>query len=87
MSFVTTNIRLEDAVYRRLKLQSAQTRQSLSQLIRDAVEQAYEWPRTHRVTPRAQRKDPLLHAVGICDTGIRDGAVEHDRDIYGPARR
>ena len=85
MSFVTTNIRLEAEVYRRLKLQSAHTRRSLSHLIREAVDRVYQPARTRRSFRSHRPRDPLLRLVGICRTGIRDGSVEHDRDIYGPA--
>lgn len=29
------------------------------------------------------KRDPFHRIIGICHTGIRDGSVHHDRDIYG----
>ncbi len=85
MSFVTTNIRLEAEVYKHLKLRSAQTRRSLAQLIREAVERTYTLPELSG-QGRRRARDPLFRLVGICRTGIRDGSVEHDRDIYDSPR-
>lgn len=88
MTYMTTNIRLEAEVYRRLKLRSAQARKSLSQLIREAVDHAYGGRRRGLAeSARPRRADPLFRTVGLCRTGIRDGSVEHDREIYGPPRR
>lgn len=84
MNFVTTNIRLGTDVYQRLRLKAAHERKSLAQLIRDAVAVVYgERPSSKR--SRSHRKNPFDGIVGICDSGIRDGAVHHDRDIYGIA--
>ncbi|MBI4353656.1 MAG: hypothetical protein HY595_00320 [Candidatus Omnitrophica bacterium] len=86
MDFVTTNIRLRSDIYQRLKLKSAHVRKSLAQLIREAVDQTYGGDRPmHQLTSPA-RRDALFRLVGVCRTGIRDGSVEHDRDIYGPKR-
>lgn len=82
MNFVTTNIRLGTDVYQRLRLKAAQERKSLAQLIREAVDRVYgERPSSRRV--RSRRKSPFDGIIGICDSGIKDGAVHHDRDIYG----
>ena len=85
MSFVTTNIRLETGAYKQLKLRSAQMRRSLAQLIREAVERTYQLPEP-RGRGGHRARDPLFRVVGICRTGIRDGSVEHDRDIYDSPR-
>jgi hypothetical protein len=84
MNFVTTNIRLGAEVYQRLRLKAVQERKSLAQLIRNAVDVVYgERPSSRH--SRTRRKRPFDGLVGICDSGIRDGAVHHDRDIYGIA--
>jgi hypothetical protein len=86
MRYVTTNIRLEAEVYARLKLRSARERKSLSQLVREAVARAYDGEGRSRGRPRAFRRDALFRLVGICDSGVRDGSVEHDRYLYGRRR-
>ena len=84
MQFVTTNIRLGAEIYHRLRLKSVHERKSLAQLIREAVDLVYgERPPSKR--SRAHRKHPFNDIVGICDSGIKDGATHHDRDIYGIA--
>lgn len=83
MQFVTTNIRLGAEIYRRLRLKAVEERKSLAQLIRDAVEQVYgEGPLRGRTRKTVQR-DAFFQLVGLCQTGRKDGAVHHDRDIYG----
>ena len=85
MDFVTTNIRLGADVYQRLRLKAAHERKSLAQLIRDAVDAAYGGPR--HVSPQHKKNtrqhDPFFKIIGLGASGIRDGAVHHDRDIYG----
>ncbi len=68
--------------YRRLRLKAAEQRKSLSQLIREAVDVAYGAP-GRRTTRREARHDPFVRIIGVCRTGVRDGALHHDRDIYG----
>ena len=83
MQFVTTNIRLGMEVYQRLRLKAVQERKSLAQLIREAVDAAYGERRRASPSKRARRRDPFFNIIGIGASGIRDGAVHHDRDIYG----
>lgn len=82
MQFVTTNIRFDQESYRRLKLLAVEERKSLAQLIREAVEKAYGPPKRSRAH-RDWHNDPFFRTVGMCATGIKDGAAQHDRDIYG----
>jgi len=82
MDVVTTNIRLDQESYRHLKLLAVEKRKSLAQLIREAVQQVYG-TRRHSKRVANWRNDPFLGVIGICATGIRDGSVHHDRDIYG----
>jgi hypothetical protein len=82
MAYVTTNIRLETAVYERLKLKSARERKSLSQLIREAVAEKYgSRPGLSGRSPKAGR-NPWAGLIGIGRSGVRDGAVNHDHYLY-----
>lgn len=82
MPFVTTNIRFDQESYKRLKFLAVEEQKSLAQLIREAVEKVYGSPkRSH--SQKDWHKDPFFHTIGICATGIADGALRHDRDIYG----
>ena len=83
MQFITTNIRLGTEVYQRLRLKAAQERKSLAQLIREAVDAVYGEPRRTSSTTSHRQRDPFFKLVGVCHTKIRDGALHHDRDIYG----
>ena len=87
MAYVTTNIRLEAGIYRLLKLKSAKERKSLSQLVRDAVAETYGTATRKLRRNGGSRRDPWSGLIGICRSGVRDGAVEHDRYLYGPVRR
>ena len=82
MPFVTTNIRFDQESYKRLKFLAVEEQKSLAQLIREAVENVYGIPK-RSTSQKDWHKDPFFHTVGICATGITDGAVRHDRDIYG----
>lgn len=82
MQFVTTNVRFDEESYQRLKLLSVEEHKSLARLIREAVEKVYGAPK-RSPAQKDWHRDPFFHTVGICATGITDGAVRHDRDIYG----
>ena len=84
MDYTATNIRLPRKTLEALKIKAAKERKSLAQLIRDAIEVAY-----HVGTPEEQvdpQKDPLHHLIGAWKSGIKDGALRHDRDIYGSGK-
>ncbi|MBI3997125.1 MAG: hypothetical protein HY352_05630 [Candidatus Omnitrophica bacterium] len=83
MQFVTTNIRLGAEIYQRLRLKAAYERKSLAQLIRDAVEQVYGRPQRTSRLRKGRQADPFFNVIGICRSRVKDGAVHHDRDIYG----
>ena len=82
MMYVTTNIRLDAESYRRLKLQAVERRTSLARLVREAVSRVYGPVASspHRIKTR---QDAFFRIVGACATGMKDGAVHHDRDVYG----
>lgn len=81
--YVTTNIRLPREAFRTLKLRAAQTDRSLAELIRQAVREVYGGSPEVGSRERPTRHLPLEKLSGICRTGVRDGSVHHDRDIYG----
>ena len=60
---------------RRELLDLAEVQQrSMSDLIREAIQ---EYLVNHR-----SDSSPLLEMIGVVDSGIPDGAENHDRDIY-----
>lgn len=87
MPYITTNIRLEADVYDRLKLKSAKERKSLSQLVREAVGEKYGSVRRKSRRPAKSGKDRWAGLIGICRSGVRDGAVNHDHYLYGAPRK
>jgi hypothetical protein len=34
------------------------------------------------LTELPDEENPLLQLIGLCDSGVTDGAEKHDRDIY-----
>ncbi|MBI4228011.1 MAG: hypothetical protein HY600_07065 [Candidatus Omnitrophica bacterium] len=88
MDYVATNIRFPREALQDLKLQAVRRHQSLASLVRDAVEQVYGAPKAKPRSLKEFHKDPIFSIIGICDSGIKDGAVHHDREIYGkPLKR
>lgn len=82
MQFVTTNVRFDQESYKRLKFLAVEEQKSFAQLIREAVDKVYGIPK-RSASKKDWHQDPFFHTVGICATGMADGAVRHDRDIYG----
>ena len=85
MEYIVTNIRFDRESYRRLKLLAVEAHKSLSQLVREAVEQVYAGSRASKKSSD-WHKDPFFDVVGLCASRIKDGALRHDRDIYGVKR-
>lgn len=72
---VRTQIYLNESQHRYLyDLADAQQR-TMASLIREAV--------AEYLVRRSVEADPLLDLLDLGASGISDGAVEHDRDIYG----
>jgi len=81
-NYVTTNIRLPKGMLKALKHKAAEEEKSTAQLIREAIEQVFI-KKERKLSRREFKKDPFFKIIGICNTGIKDGSVHHDRDIYG----
>ena len=79
--YVTTNIRLEEADYRTLKLRALRDRKSLASLVRDAVRQVYQAGKGKPVTEEEWRNAPFWKLIGIYRGGP-DDADRHDEIIY-----
>lgn len=78
--YTATNVRLPRAMLDALKYRAVRERTSLAQLIRDAVDQTYGLGKGKSVS---FRDDPLFKLNGTVNSGLKDGATNHDRDIYG----
>lgn len=81
MIHIATNIRLPHKTLEALKILAAKERKSLAQLIREAIEKTYHIGGEEAdIVPK---DDPFYRQIGAWESGIKDGAVNHDRDIYG----
>ncbi|MBI4397891.1 MAG: ribbon-helix-helix protein, CopG family [Candidatus Omnitrophica bacterium] len=78
-----TNIRLDARMLKLLKLKAAEENKSVAGLIREAVSEVYGIPAAHPHSVADFKQDPFFKLVGMCSSGIKDGAIHHDRDIYG----
>lgn len=81
MHFVATNVRLPRETLDELRVKAARERKSLAQLIREAIEHTFGIGATNR--PADPARDPFHKLIGAWESGLTDGAVRHDRDIYG----
>lgn len=81
--YVATNIRLPRETLEELKIRAVRGHKSLAQMVREAVEQTYGLSKPKPKSLKEFHKDPIFSIIGICASGIKDGAVHHDRDIYG----
>jgi hypothetical protein len=75
MTMVRTQIYLDETQRRELQRLAGAQNKTMAQIIREAVE-AY-------MAQETATADALWDIVGLGASGIRDGSVEHDRDIYG----
>ena len=83
MEHVATNIRLPRRTLEELKMRAIRERKSLAQMVREAIELTYHiGPAERGADPK---KDPFHALIGAWESGSRDGARKHDRDLYGEA--
>jgi hypothetical protein len=78
---VATNIRLPREKLKALKLKAVEEGKSVSQLIREAIELIL--PPQKTLTEEEFKNDPFFKIIGVCESGIKDGSVNHDKYIYG----
>lgn len=81
MKYTATNIRLPEKTLEALKIKAAKERKSLAQMVRDAIESTYHIEAEEKVLD--PKKDPFHRLVGAWASGLKDGAIRHDRDVYG----
>jgi Arc/MetJ-type ribon-helix-helix transcriptional regulator len=81
-NYVTTNVRLPKNMLKILKLKAFQEEKSVAQLIREAIQELLESKR-EKSSSFKRKSNSFLKIIGICNSGIKDGSVHHDRDIYG----
>lgn len=79
---VATNIRLPQKTLEYLKIIAAKERKSFACLVREALDETYGIDAKTK-SKKTRAKDPFYRLCGIGKSGIKDGAVHHDRDIYG----
>lgn len=81
--YKTTVIRIPKNTLQALKIEAARENKSLAELIRIAVEKVYG--KKLEVSPGKDsfKKDPFFSLLGLCRTGLKDGSIHHDRDVYG----
>jgi hypothetical protein len=82
MALKRKQIYLDRESDRRIKRLARKTHLPQAEHIRRAVA---DYVRKADPTGPAKERDPLLALVGICKKpgGPRDGALHHDRDLYG----
>jgi len=84
---VTTNVRLDREVHRRLKYLAAGEGRSLSDVLREATAE-YVARREGAIPAAALRDDPFFAFLARVDAeeglGDADLASAHDRHLYGP---
>jgi len=80
MAMARTQIYLTEEQRRQLKLLADRRRKSMAEVIREAIQEYI----TRQVEDLGElcRADPLRDIIGLGASGIADGSVHHDRDIY-----
>ena len=74
MTMTRTQIYLTDEQRRQLEVLAETRDTTMSRVIREAMA---EYVARHLV-----ERDPLLDIIGLGHSGLGDGSVHHDRDIY-----
>jgi hypothetical protein len=83
---VAMNLRLSPQEYAALKARARSEGLPLARVIREALRRYIAGTGAVRRTAKGA-PDPLLEVIGMVDSGLADGSVEHDHYIYGTPRR
>lgn len=78
MAMTRTQIYLTREQHRRVQAVAGAQARTMADVIREAVEEY--------LVRRTSDADPLLDLVALGRSGIADGAVSHDRDVYDEDR-
>lgn len=81
---IETVIHLDEKKYKKIKKIAEEKRKSISAIIEERVDDMLtdlSSADSDGVTKNSQ--NPLLDIIGICNTGLGDAAVNHDKYIYG----
>ncbi|MFQ5856898.1 MAG: CopG family transcriptional regulator [Anaerolineae bacterium] len=76
MTMKRTQIYLTREQHQQLEVLAETRDTTMSNLIREAIA---EYMARHLLV----ETDPLLDIIGLGESGLGDGSVQHDRDIYG----
>lgn len=82
MEYVTTNIRLEEDLYRTLKHLAVERGKSAAELVREAIRRFLEKPPPPEEEFRLE-DDPFFKVIGTCPSDVTDGSINHDHYLYG----
>lgn len=88
MKYVVTNVRLEESVYRSLKLRAFEEGLPASMLIREAIRQFLESKRSAKLDWEHEKAE-LLKLCGIGKSkggGVSTASTDIDDVLYGPRR-
>lgn len=77
---VATNIRLPRSKLKALKLKAVEESKSLSQLIREIIENICSDKEI--IENKDIKRDTFFKIVGMYESGIKDGSINHDKHIY-----
>ena len=91
-----TQIYLPEDLYEEVRRVSYERKKSIAGVVREALMEylAPEKARAQAITGAEERglsekelkNHPLYRIIGMCSSGIEDGAEKHDHYIYGGAR-
>jgi len=74
MAMTRTQIYLTEEQRRQVQLLADRQRKSMAEVIREAIQEY--------LIRQMSTEDPLRDIIGLGASGIADGSVHHDRDIY-----
>ncbi|HID88061.1 MAG TPA: ribbon-helix-helix protein, CopG family [Anaerolineae bacterium] len=74
MAMTRTQIYLTEEQREQIRRLAEAQHKTMAQVIREAIEEY--------VTQQTSDEDPLWDIIGLGASGITDGSIHHDRDIY-----
>jgi plasmid stability protein len=82
-TMVRTQVYLPRDIYERLKERAEAEGMTMATQIREALTQyVFMVAREEKVAPILTADDPIWNIIGMINSGITDGSVNHDKYIY-----
>jgi len=82
MELIRKQVYLPKKLSKRVETVSKETKESFSDIVTEALDDYTKKILTLRKTKK-KRRENLLGLIGLINSGVTDGSINHDKELYG----